>query len=116
MYIFGKIASISSVTLSESISKHGIGAMTGDDIDIGANAFLNCSKLTSITTKGTVLFEKNTFDGDLYQVYYKDKMFTLKDGRQGMSLSGPDETYIRDIKTNTWKKLMKMSKQFLVYY
>jgi len=81
-------SSISSVTI------HGdVNLMTGIfQLEIGEDAFTNCTKLTKVTISGIVLIDDNNiFDGNFYQVSTQGKFQNAQEG-----------TYTREIGSNTW--------------
>jgi len=96
-------SSISSITINGRENLNNL--LTGKEglflvPVIGEYAFTNCTKLTEVKISGPVDFldEKNNFDGNLYEVWYK----AVTANRGGSSsFKG---TFTRAIGSNTWTK------------
>ncbi|MDR2596110.1 MAG: leucine-rich repeat domain-containing protein [Treponema sp.] len=96
-------SSISNVTLHG-----GVNLRTGDEVTIGDSAFINCTKLTSVTLNGQPVFETNKiFDGNFFEVWDKanpaQKLTSKTTGREITARDGSFKgTFTRAIGSNTW--------------
>jgi len=96
-------SNLSSVTLHG-----GINLRTMAEVTIGDSAFINCTKLTSVTLTSQPIFETNKiFDGNFFEVWDKAnpamKLTSRTTGRETTARDGSFKgTFTRAIGSNTW--------------